>query len=288
MKKAPVLVVGLVILFAVLLGVMMYSVDSEEDDEGILTSFNNMNNLIKRPISVEEIIRQLEQSNDEDDTGTNPGNPTAPSPPGTNPTPGDPGETGSTEPPQEGEYSGEKTLSGTLQYIPQGNWWGSKYMDISALRLGGKGDSVQSSGCYFCSLTMASAFLRGKAVTRQEAEKSCNNSNNFIGNLAKGNDVLKSYGVNKSITGDNRLSLDEVKASINSNKPLIIHFKGATSGGYYSGSGHFALCVGYSDTDSALVLYDPGKGPGSIDKKLTYKEYSDGVSKGNLFMRSFN
>lgn len=312
MKKAPVIVVGMTILLAVLLGAMMYSVDSEEDGDGILTTFNNMSNLVKRPISVEEIIRQLEQNTEEETTGTNPVSPATPTPPGTTPTsPGsttpsnqggntspsnqggntstpNPNSTGSTTPPQAGKYNGAKTLSGVLQYIPQGHWWGSQYMEIYGEKLGNSSNTVENAGCYFCSLTMASAFLRNKAITRQEAVNSCTDGNNFDRDLAKGDSVLKSYGVNKSISGDTTMSLDDVKASINSNKPLIIHFTGPTSGGYYKKSGHFALCVGYSDADNALVLYDPGKGPGSADKKLTYKEYTDGISMGNLFMRSFN
>lgn len=277
MKKAPIIIIGVVLILAVLLGIMMFRVGNADDTDSILTAFNNMESSIKRPISVEEIIRQLERSGDEDDGGSNPPTPTPPSPDdGSNP-----------PPPQDGEFDNEKTVQGVLQYIPQGDWWGSRYMNISSLRLGGNGSTVQQAGCYFCSLSMAAAFFRGKEVTLQEVTKVCGTSSNFTGNLAKGDSVLQAYGAGVYISGDSRLSLDEVKNSINANKPLIIHFKGATSSGYYSGTGHFALCIGYSDNDSALVLYDPGKGPASAGKKLTYSEYSADTSKGIIFMRSF-
>lgn len=284
MKKAPIVIVGLVLLLTVLLGIMMFQVNGEDDEEGILSAFNTMENNIKRPISVEEVIRQVENLNEEDDSGVNV--PTPVNPPGTSGG-GSSGGGQVTPGPQDGLFDNEKTVSGVLQYIPQGDWYGNKYLNISALKLGSSGVTVEDAGCYFCSLTMASAFFRGRAVTYAEAEKVCGDSRNFIKDLAIGDSVLAAYSAGVSINGDAALSLNDVKTSINNNKPLIIHFTSSTSAGYYSGSGHFAFCIGYSDNDNALVLYDPGKGEASKDKKLTYLEYSAGVLGGTIYMRSF-
>jgi len=277
MKKAPTIIVGIVIILATLLGIMMFMVGSEDDEISILSSYNTVSNTLKRPISVEEIIRQLTPEDTDDESGESP-TPVTPTPtPGPNPNP--PG-------PEDGKHQDAKMVQGNLQYIPQGDWWGDTYVDISKTKLGGSGATVQKAGCYFCSLSMVAAFYTNNTWTEDQLNKVCNMSSNFTGNLAIGNKVLSSYGCDKTVSGDNRLSLDEVKSSIDSNNPLIIHFTGATANGYYTGSGHFAFCVGYSDKDTVLVLYDPGKGPGSKDMKLTYDEYKDGTSKGIISMRT--
>lgn len=281
MKKGPAVVVGVIVLLATLLGVMMFIVGSEDDDLNILSSYNNMNSTLHRPISVEEVIRQLENEDGDDedagdDDGTSP-KPVTPTPtPGPNPTP--PG-------PEDGEHQEAKMVQGNLQYIPQGDWWGDQYVNIASSKLGGNGSTVQQAGCYFCSLSMIAAFYTGNTLTASDLNKVCVNSSYFTGNLAQGNKILSAYGCSKTVSGDNRLSLDEVRKVIDSNNPLIIHFTGATDNGYYTGNGHFAVCAGYSDVDKTVILYDPGKGPGSKDKKLTYDEFKSGVSKGIISMR---
>lgn len=86
MKKVSVIIVGVIILLSVLLGVMMFKVGSTDDTDTILTSYSNMENHIRRPISVEEVQRQVDTINDENSNGTSNsstgGSGSNPSPPG--------------------------------------------------------------------------------------------------------------------------------------------------------------------------------------------------------------
>lgn len=291
MKKAPVVIVGLVVLLAALLGIAMYSVDSADDVDSVLSAFNNMDNLIKKPISVEEVIRQVERMDDEDDSGYTPTQPVSPGTGSAGAGGGGSGkddDTGSSEPPQDGTFNGSKTINGTLQYICQGNWWNGKYMHVWDMKLGSSGRSVQDKGCYFCTLTMASAFFRGKEITESEFKTQVSDPSNFSGADVYRDKLLSKYGAGVTQSGDKSMSLDAVKKTIDSNKPLTIHFKGPTSEGYYTSTGHYALIIGYSDSDNALILYDPGKGESSKDKKLTYSEYESGIKTNRIYTRTFD
>lgn len=64
-KKMPVIVVAVIIVLSVLLGAMMFSVDGTEDTAAILDAYASNNNTIKRPISVEQVRRQVEAANEE-------------------------------------------------------------------------------------------------------------------------------------------------------------------------------------------------------------------------------
>ena len=63
MKKLPVVVVAVVLLLSVALGAMMFSVDGTEDADAILDAYASNTNTIRRPISVEQVRRQVEVSN---------------------------------------------------------------------------------------------------------------------------------------------------------------------------------------------------------------------------------
>lgn len=65
MKKIPVITIAVVLVLSVLLGAMMFSVDGTEDADAILDAYASNNNTIKRPISVEQVRRQIEVTNEE-------------------------------------------------------------------------------------------------------------------------------------------------------------------------------------------------------------------------------
>lgn len=287
--------VGLILILAVLLGIMMYSVDSEEDADSILSAFSNTDNLVKRPISVEEVMRQVEQLDKDDASGSSP---TTPNPVGGSGTgTGGGGSSGggkegdTTPPPTEGETAQDKKVSGTLQYIPQYNLPNSPYIDVHKTEMGASKVKIESAGCQCCTLAMAAAFYRGKPVSDAEFNTAAMNPANFDSkalDMVYRNSFLKALGAGVTCSDDISMSLADVKKQVDSNKPLTIHFKGPTSQGYYTGSGHYALIVGYSDTNNALVLYDPGKGPGHAKSKLTYTEYTDGYKVDRISVRTYN
>lgn len=59
MKKLPSIVISICIVISIMLGVSMFMVGTESNVDGILSSFRNTSNNIRRPISVSEIKVQV-------------------------------------------------------------------------------------------------------------------------------------------------------------------------------------------------------------------------------------
>lgn len=92
--KAP-LVIGLILLFTIVFCFLLFETDSIYDID--ITGFDTVSNELKRPISVEEVIRQVEQltGGDETEEEEDPQNPGSgggsnPTPPGVTPYPVNP------------------------------------------------------------------------------------------------------------------------------------------------------------------------------------------------------
>lgn len=143
--------------------------------------------------------------------------------------------------------------------IKQGN-----YPDV---KLGTSSKTVSAVGCFASSMQMVANYMVSPNMPWTDGQIRANFKLDFFnsgGGCKNGSDYMKTltngaYG----LSGDNTPVIADIEKSIDSGRPVIMHFTSRTEP-YYSGTGHFLVIRGYDDSN--FYLADPGAGLQDIPK----------------------